>query len=168
MECERQGDIMSKPIDERGHGEFEHGAAVKQGKPFRHNIKVRWGDCDPAKIVYTANIPGWALEAIEAWWEHHAGVDWYIINVDRNLGTPFVHMKLDFRSPLTPRHMLECDVTLKRLGHRSITFAVAGYQGGVLCFEGEFVCVFVDAATMKPRTPPSDIVAAIHANAYLD
>jgi acyl-CoA thioesterase FadM len=159
---------MSKPIEERDRSEFEHGAEVRHAKPFRHSIRVRWGDCDPAKIAYTANIPAWALEAIEAWWEHHAGVDWYIINVDRNLGTPFVHIKMDFRSPLTPRHTLECEVVLKRLGHRSISFVVRGYQGGVLCFEGEFVCVFVDAATMKPCTPPQDIVAAIQASAYED
>jgi len=149
---------MSKPIEERG--------AVRQAKPFLHRIRVWWGDCDPAKIAYTANIPAWALEAIEAWWEHCAGVDWYQINLDRKTATPFVHMKMDFRSPVTPRHILECKVTLKRLGHRSVTVTVMGYQNGILCFEGEFVQVFVDAGTMKPHTPPPDILASIRAKAF--
>ncbi len=148
---------MLKPIEERG--------AVQQAKPFLHRIRVRWGHCDPAKIAYTANIPAWALEAIEAWWEHFAGVDWYRINLDRKTSTPFVHMKMDFRSPVTPRHMLECGVTLKRLGHRSVTLTVLGYQNGILCFEGEFVQVFVKAETMKPHTPPADILASIRARA---
>lgn len=151
---------MSKPIEER--------SAVRQAKPFVHNIRVWWGDCDPAKIAYTANIPAWALEAIEAWWEHFAGVDWYRLNLDRKTSTPFVHMKMDFRSPVTPRHSLECEVILKRLGHRSVTLTVMGYQNGILCFEGEFVQVFVEAETMKPHTPPADILASIRAKALLE
>ncbi|MGO9171519.1 MAG: acyl-CoA thioesterase [Rhodomicrobium sp.] len=54
-------------------------------------------------------------------------------------------------------------IPLKRLGHRSITHAVRAYQGGVLCFEGEFVAVFVDPETMKPRTPPDGILETIRA-----
>jgi acyl-CoA thioesterase FadM len=128
-----------------------------------HRIRVRWGDCDPAAIAYTPRIPAWALEAIEAWWEHHAGIDWYHINIDRDLGTPFVHMSLDFRSPVTPRHILECEVALTRLGSRAVTHRVCGRQNGVLCFEGEFVAVFVHSKMMVPRTPPGDILAAIQA-----
>jgi 4-hydroxybenzoyl-CoA thioesterase len=152
---------MSKPIEGRDRSEAGHAGEIRQEKPFRHSIRVRWGDCDPAKIAYTPNIPAWAIQAIEEWWKHHAGVDWYEINLDHHVGTPFVHMKMDFRSPVTPRHMLDCDVRLKRLGTRSITHEVKAYQNGVLCFEGEFVAVFVDAGHAKSRTPPADILAAI-------
>ena len=38
---------------------------------FTHEIRVGWGDCDPARIAYTGHIPGWALQAIDAWWEAH-------------------------------------------------------------------------------------------------
>jgi 4-hydroxybenzoyl-CoA thioesterase len=152
---------MSKPIDKPGAVSIEDGATGPMPLPFVHPIRVRWGDCDPAAIAYTPNIPAWALEAIEAWWEHHAGIDWYHINIDRDLGTPFVHMSLDFRAPVTPRHMLECEVVLKRLGSRAVTHRVCGRQNGVLCFEGEFVAVFVHSKAMVPRTPPADILAAI-------
>jgi len=130
-------------------------------RPFVHRIRVRWSDCDPAAIAYTGRIPAWALEAIEAWWEHHTGLDWYRINLDRKIGTPFVHMAMDFRSPVTPRHPLECEVTLKKLGNHSIAHAVRAFQGGVLCFEGEFVAAFVDDGAMKPRTLPDDLRTAI-------
>lgn len=152
---------MSKPTELHQPALSDGSVDADQQPAFVHPIRVRWGDCDPAAIAYTPNIPAWALEAIEAWWEHHAGVDWYHINVDRNIGTPFVHMTLDFRTPITPRHMLDCDVSLKRHGSSSVTHQVRGYQNGVLCFEGEFVSVFVDAKEMKPRTPPLDILTAI-------
>jgi acyl-CoA thioesterase FadM len=152
---------MSKPTDRDETPGAGNAAIEPKPSPFVHRIRVRWGDCDPAAIAYTPRIPAWALEAIEAWWEYHAGIDWYHINIDRDLGTPFVHMSIDFRSPITPRHILECEVVLKKLGSRAVTHRVLGRQNGVLCFEGEFVAVFVHSKMMVPRTPPADILAAI-------
>jgi 4-hydroxybenzoyl-CoA thioesterase len=150
---------MSKPIDPDAAP-----AGGGEAQPFIHPIRVRWADCDPALIAYTGQIPRFALEAIEAWWEHHVGLDWYALNLDRKIGTPFVHMTLDFRSPVTPRHMLECEVILARLGNSSIAHRVRGHQDGVLCFEGEFVSVFVDAGPRTPRRPPADILQRLLAH----
>ncbi|MGB0085055.1 MAG: thioesterase family protein [Rhodomicrobiaceae bacterium] len=155
---------MSKPIKPPVPAAAGTGAAEGVSTAFIHRIRVHWADCDPASIAYTGQIPRFALEAIEAWWERHAGLDWYQLNLDRNIGTPFVHMTLDFRSPVTPRHLLECQVALVRLGNSSITHRVTGSQNGVLCFEGEFVAAFVDAKAMKPRRLPADILCAIERN----
>ncbi len=125
---------------------------------FRHEIRVGWGDCDPAKIVYTGRLPCFALDAINAWWEYRLGGDgWYQLELDRNVGTPFVHMSFDFRSPITPRHRLECDVWPTRLGESSIEFRVDGFQDGVLCFESRFVCVFTIASKFAKRSAPQEI-----------
>lgn len=130
--------------------------------PFRHEIRVTWGDCDPARIAYTARLPWFALEAIDAWWEHHlGGVGWFQLNVDRNLGTPFVHMSLDFMHPVTPRHRLICEVAPTRLGNSSIEFSVAGVQADKTCFRGRFVCVFVVADEFRKTVPPEDIRSLI-------
>ena len=135
---------------------------------FTHQIRVTWGDCDPARIAYTARIPVWALEAIEAWWEHHAALDWYALNMDRGIGTPFVHMSIDFRAPITPRHPLFCEVRLRRLGNKSISHRVTGSQNGTLCFEGEFVSAFVDTASVTTRGLPADLTATLGALPALD
>jgi acyl-CoA thioesterase FadM len=130
--------------------------------PYAHEIRVGWGDCDPARIAYTGRIPNWALEAINGWWEHNLGGDgWYQMELDRNVGTPFVHMSLDFRAPITPRHRLICTVWPVRLGDRSIRFAVEGHQDGTLCFEGRFVNVFTVAETFKSQSAPTDIRAVV-------
>lgn len=133
-----------------------------QPAPFVHEIRVMWGHCDPAKIAYTGHIPWWALESINAWWEAHLGGDgWYQLELDRNVGTPFVHMSLDFRSPITPRHRLMCEVRPMRLGTSSIEFRVVGRQNGTLCFEGRFVCVFIIADQFKSQPAPADIRAVV-------
>ncbi len=129
---------------------------------FIHPIRVGWADCDPADMAYTGRIPCWALEAIDAWWEHTTKLNWFELNIDRNVGTPFVHMTLDFRSPITPRHKLDCEVTLLKLGHSSIRHRVRGFQNGTLCFEGEFVSVAVIADQLKPRRLPDDILELAH------
>ena len=132
------------------------------GQPaHEHEIRVAWGDCDPAKIAYTARIPAWALDAINAWWEEHLGGGWYQMEMDMGFGTPFVHMDLDFRSPITPRNRLICKVGPTRLGSSSIAFRVEGYQDGILCFEGNFVCVFIVAGSMATQPAPPNVRAIV-------
>jgi acyl-CoA thioesterase FadM len=129
---------------------------------FVHEIRVTWGDCDPARIAYTARIPWFALDAINAWWEAHLGGDgWFQMEIDRDMGTPFVHMSMDFRSPVTPRHRLMCSVAPTRLGATSIEFCVIGRQDGTICFEGRFVCVFTKASTFTKAPPPPEVRAMI-------
>jgi acyl-CoA thioesterase FadM len=123
---------------------------------FTHEIRVGWGDCDPARIAYTGRLPEFALRAIEAWWQHHLGGGWYHLELDRNIGTPFVHLSLDFRAPVTPRHPLLCTVAPTRLGDTSIAFRVTARQNDRLCFEGRFVCVFVTADRFTRQPPPPD------------
>lgn len=129
---------------------------------FEHEIRVGWGDCDPARIAYTARLPAFALEAIDAWWEHHLDGDgWFQMELDRGVGTPFVHLDLDFRAPVTPRHRLRCRVWPKRLGQTSVTFRVEGWQGGTLCFEGDFTSVFMVAGQFAKAPPPAEIRALV-------
>ncbi len=130
---------------------------------FEHEIRVTWGDCDPAKIVYTGRIPWFALDAINAWWAEKLGEDWYRMELDRGVGTPFVNLNMDFRSPITPRHPLICAVWPLRLGTTSITFRVDGMQDGQLCFEGQFICVFTDAKDFVKRPAPDDMRAVVEA-----
>ncbi len=129
---------------------------------FVHPINVTWGDCDPARIAYTARLPYFALDAINAWWEAHLDGDgWFQLEIDRNVGTPFVRMEMDFRSPVTPRHPLLCETYPTRLGNKSISFAVKGRQDDVLCFEGAFTCVFTVADKFKSQSVPDDLRVVI-------
>ncbi len=136
-------------------------APSQPGGPFVYTIRVGWGDCDPAQIAFTGRIPNFALEAIDAWWEAHVGEGWFAMNIDRNIGTPFVHMSMDFRSPVTPRHPLLCTVRLIRLGESSVRFRVEGRQADVLCFDGEFVEVFVAAKEMEKTAVPDPMRATL-------
>ena len=129
---------------------------------FVHPVNVTWGDCDPARIAYTARLPAFALEAINGWWEAHLNGDgWYQMELDRNVGTPFVKIEMEFFNPVTPRHPLLCETFPTRLGTKSITFAVKGRQDGVLCFSGSFTSVFTIADRFQSQTCPPELAAVI-------
>jgi acyl-CoA thioesterase FadM len=87
------------------------------------------------------------------------------MNLDRGVGTPFVHMTIDFRRPVTPRHRLACEVRLLRLGGSSVRLGVRARQDGELCFEGEFVEALVRASDHEKFEIPEDIMAKLRAAA---
>ncbi len=129
---------------------------------FVHRRSVTWGDTDAAGIAYTGRFPNFALEAIEAWFIDRLGVDWYALHLHHGGGTPFVHISMDFRSPLRPRDALLTTVALRKAGRSSLEFAVTGRtEAGVVSFEGRFVCAFVHAATLKSRPIPAEFFGAV-------
>ncbi len=132
--------------------------------PFEHTIRVTWGDCDPANIVYTGRLPWFALDAINAWWEAKTGHGWYQMENDDNLGTPFVRIEMDLTSPVTPRHPLRCRVWPNRLGDTSVGFRVEASQDDKLCFAGNFVSVFTQADAFKKTQPPEKIREIVQAH----
>jgi len=146
--------------------------------PFVHRRTVAWGDTDSAAIVYTARFLDYMLEAIEALMRERAGADWYRLNVDENIGTPFVNVGLDFKSPVTPREPLDIRVLVARIGRSSVTYAVqgSGAESGVLKFTGSATSVFVtarDVTVAGPRDIPDVYrraleMEAAHAAALLD
>jgi len=130
-----------------------------------HAIRVTWGDCDPARIAYTARLPWFARDAINGWWEAKLGQGgWFHMELDRDVGTPFVNLNMDFRAPVTPRHPLICKVWPTRLGKTSISWRVDGYQDRTLCFEGRFTCVFTQASAFRKQPPPPEIRQLIEAH----
>ena len=135
---------------------------ARPSNAFRHVIKVAWGDCDPARIVYTGRLPWFALDAINAWWKHTLNGDgWYQMEIDHNLGTPFVRLEMDFSAPVTPRHELSCFVWPVRLGDTSITFRVDGEQDNTQCFAARTVSVFTNASKFTKQSPPEKVRKAV-------
>lgn len=79
------------------------------------------------------------------------------MELDRNVGTPFVRLEMDFKKPVTPRHPLVCHVWPSRLGKTSIEFRVDGEQDGALCFATRTVSVFIVADAFQKSPPPKEI-----------
>lgn len=130
--------------------------------PYVYHRRIHWSHTDAAQIVYTVRFFDYVMEAIEGWFHEVVGVDWYRLNLDMNLGTPFVHVDMDFRAPLTPRHDLQVTVWVERLGDKSLSFKAIGRRSDeVVSFEARFTCCMVDNRTMQPVTVPEPMREAI-------
>ncbi|WP_417798814.1 acyl-CoA thioesterase [Terasakiella pusilla] len=125
--------------------------------PFTHSRPILWGDTDAANIAYTVRFLDYCLEAIEEWFKGVCNTDWYVLNMDRSTGTPFVNANIDFKAPLTPRNKLHTQVLIKRLGTASITFHLRGLRDDdVVSFEAQLTCCFVNNKEMTSIPIPDD------------
>jgi acyl-CoA thioesterase FadM len=130
-------------------------------QPYAYPIDVYWGHCDPANIAFTGQLMQFALQSIDAWWRQRIGHDWYAIENDLDVGTPFVRAEIDFKHPVTPRHQLLCEVNLVAMGNTSLQFKIVGRQNQIDCFEAYYTCVRVNPASFKPYPGPAAIVRAL-------
>ncbi|MCW5750747.1 MAG: acyl-CoA thioesterase [Alphaproteobacteria bacterium] len=125
--------------------------------PYRIRRRVKWGETDPAGIVYTPRFMDYAVEALESWFADIVGVDWYGLRRLHGLGSPLAHASLDFRKPLFPHEEFDVGVLVLEIGRSSITVRIEGRNpAGELCFEGRLVSVIIDAATIRPHAIPPD------------
>lgn len=130
--------------------------------PYRIRRRVKWGETDPAGIVYTPRFLDYAVEALESWFADIVGVDWYGLRVKHGLGSPLAHASLDFHKPLFPHDEFDVGLILLEIGRSSITVRIEGRNlAGDLCFSGRLVSVIIDAARIKSHAIPPDFRARI-------
>lgn len=126
--------------------------------PFVYRRRVLWGDGDPAQIVYTVRFVDYAMEAVEGWFREVTGVDWYRLHAELGMGSPVVHLELDFAGPLVPGDLLELTVLLEGIGRSSYELRVDGRkQGSREVYTGRIVCAMVDGPTIRAIPVPADL-----------
>ncbi|WP_109120067.1 thioesterase family protein [Azospirillum sp. TSO22-1] len=129
---------------------------------------VKWGDCDPAGILYTPRVFDYITEAVEAWFGAIGGIPWMEL-IAAGQGAPTVHTAVDFRTPMEPGLRLNVSVLLEKLGGSSLGFRVLGDgEDGTRYFEGKLVSVTTDFATRRSIPIPAELrsraeaYAAVH------
>jgi 4-hydroxybenzoyl-CoA thioesterase len=129
---------------------------------FRFSQPVRFADIDHAGIVYYPRYFHYFHLAFEELWRDRIGPTAYskIIDEDR-IGFPAVRAECDFKAPLKFGDTAEIEVTVPRLGTKSITFRYRIFRGGAvdraLCAEGQVVCAVVDLAKFVAVAIPDQV-----------
>ncbi len=103
--------------------------------PFIQSRIVRWGDCDPAGIIYTPRILDYAIETVETCLREVMGASWNVMREQYNIGGPTVHFECDIRKPLAPDMAVDLVLTLEKLGRSSMT-------SRIVCVDAEGVEYF--------------------------
>jgi len=135
---------------------------------------VRFADIDHAGIVYYPRFFHYFHLAFEELWRARVGPQAYshIIDHDR-IGFPAVRAECDYKAPLKFGDTAEIEVSIPRLGTKSITFryrvfraatAAAPTTAGsprVLCAEGQVVCAVVDLAKFAAVAIPEHVAGIL-------
>ena len=133
---------------------------------YVYRRRVQWGDADPAEMAYTVRFLDFAMDAIDSWYRDEIGCDWFTLNVERQFGSPAVHLELDFKAPLRPGDEIEIRVFVEKVGTSSVTLRFDGrFTDGRPVYEGCIVNVFVDRESLRSAPIPSDMKARIEAYA---
>jgi 4-hydroxybenzoyl-CoA thioesterase len=103
--------------------------------PFTTRIKVRFGDCDPAGLVYFVNVFHYLHIAMEEFFAARCGIGYERLMADERIGFPTVKVEAEFFTPLVYGDEAEVEVCVSRVGTASATFeySVRRVSDGMLC-----------------------------------
>jgi acyl-CoA thioester hydrolase len=119
---------------------------------FVHELRVRYGECDPQGIVFNANYLLYFDVAITEFWRE-AVVEWQQM-VERGVEFVVGEANLRFRSPARFDDVLTLELRVTRLGTTGITTAIDLVREGQLLVEGVLRHVCVDSTTFQKREIP--------------
>lgn len=135
-----------------------------------HRVRVGFGDCDPAGIVYFPRFFHFFHEAMELWFDGPVGAPYAELIGRRKIGFPAVHTEADFRVPCAMGDEIAVEQRVIHLGRTSIRFGYtvrgAHDPAGPVRLTGATVCVVMDLDPASPtfRRPvavPDDLRAKI-------
>jgi acyl-CoA thioester hydrolase len=113
-------------------------------EPFIHELRVRYGECDPQGIVFNANYLLYFDVVFTALWR--AGVGPWQDMVERGVDAVVANANIDFRAPARFDDVIELRALVTRLGRTAITTEIDVMRGEELLVAGRLrhVCVATD------------------------
>ena len=102
---------------------------------FSTRIKVRFGDADPAGLVYFVNVFHYFHVAMEEFFAARCGISYQNLMATERIGFPTVKVQAEFFTPLVYGDEAEVEVYVSRVGESSATFeyTVRRASDNVLC-----------------------------------
>jgi 4-hydroxybenzoyl-CoA thioesterase len=128
------------------------------GHSFQTHVMVRFGDCDPAGIVFYPRFLEMFNNLVEDWCRD--GLKWSFdeIVIKRGWGLPTVHLEADFLVPSRLGEVLTATLYLRSLGTSSMNAdVVLAGPDGVARVRGKVVLVLMDRRTTKAMSIPDEL-----------
>jgi YbgC/YbaW family acyl-CoA thioester hydrolase len=132
---------------------------------FRTSRRVEFGDTDMAGIMHFARFFNFMEEA-EHEFLRSRGLSVVMRHAGRKIGWPRVAARCDFLKPVRFEDVVEIEVTLSRIGGKSLTYSCEFFKDGTPVARGQITtcCVQMDApGGMAAIELPPDIRQALEA-----
>ena len=118
--------------------------------PFAHELRVRFGECDPQGIVFNANYLLYFDVAITELWRE-AGCPWQEL-VERGVEAVVAETNIRFLAPAVFDDVIELQATVAQVGTTSITTEIDAVRDGDPLVRGTLRHVCIDTRT-REKTP---------------
>lgn len=125
-------------------------------EPYRHTIRIRYGECDMQRVVFNANYLAYCDDACEMWFRStglrlgDAGWDFMVKKV-----------VLEWSGPATAGETIDIDVFASRWGNTSFDVTFDGSVEGRPVFTCVITYVGVRLGTSDPMAPPPEVRTAL-------
>ncbi len=125
---------------------------------FRHQLRVRYHECDPQGVVFNANyLTYFDLTMTELWRE----LGGYQAMVDAGVDMVVAEARILYRSALRFDDEFEVQVEIPRLGGTSMSAEILLARDGEPVADGELRYVFVEAGGGSTSPIPESIRAGL-------
>jgi 4-hydroxybenzoyl-CoA thioesterase len=126
-------------------------------------VRVEFGDCDPAGIVFFPNYFRWIDAASRQFFSACGVPSWRELEPATGIiGTPLVSVSADFALPASYGDILDVHTTIAEWKNKSFVMEHVVKRGSAIICSAREVRIFAirhpdDAARIKAVAPPADI-----------
>lgn len=119
--------------------------------PFSTRIRVRFGDADPAGLVYYPIIFHYFHIALEEYFAACCGISYQRLMADERIGFPTVKTETEFFIPLVYGDEADVSLRVSKMGNSSATFEYEARRtsDGALCARSKQIQVSMNLDTRR-------------------
>ncbi|TPG61296.1 acyl-CoA thioesterase [Roseomonas nepalensis] len=136
-------------------------AAALPAAAFRGRARVRFGDCDPAGIVFFPNWFTIAHGTVEDLFRERLRIDFHDLHGARGIGTGFVHAAATFMRPGLMGDEVAITPLVRRVGRASYALDVHLHRGEEELARLDLVTATTSLARRASVPVPDDLRAAL-------
>jgi 4-hydroxybenzoyl-CoA thioesterase len=139
------------------------GQGVKAHTAFRCTLTVRFGDCDPAAIVFYPRYVEMLNTVVEEWFEKALDEPWGRMHRVEHRGMPLVDLHVRFLRPSRLGEHVEFALAVTSLGRSAVALEIVAECGGERRLEAALKLVHSDLKGPKAVPIPHDLRERIKA-----
>lgn len=124
-------------------------------EPLSFRRRIKWGECDPAGVVYTPRFADYVVEAYQDFLAHMLEGPLQEKLVEHDLGTPAKQLNILFTRSLWPDQTIDLRVRVSDVRQRSFDVVVNAIDAdGAEAFSGVLGVVCVHHGVRQARAIP--------------
>jgi acyl-CoA thioester hydrolase len=124
--------------------------------------RVKWGECDPARVVYTVTFSEYVISAAELFYGCVFGTPPQVAKEKFGFGTPTRALTFDFRSSLRPDDEFDVTVTVGDIRTHTYVLHIAAHTpGGKAVFFADLTPICVARGERRAIEIPAPFRSAL-------